>query len=115
MKLFRTSTFTGVNDFAEFEHEISLLGSLRHPNIALFYGAVLAPPRVGIVIEFCDHGTLAEYMTKRHGSLTFRRKLEILLDVCRAALFLHNRGIIHRDLKMRQSGFLYTLASRVVL
>lgn len=47
VKLFRTSSFAGQTDFSEFGHEISLLGSLRHPNIVLFFGAVLASPRVG--------------------------------------------------------------------
>ena len=62
IKLFRTSTFSGDMDFKEFERELQFIGSLRHPNILLFYGAVLVPPRVGIVTEFCPHGTLATYI-----------------------------------------------------
>ena len=77
-----------------------MCSSLRHPNIVLFFGACLQPPRVGIVLEFCEHGTLAEYMQKQRGRIPMERKLQILLDIARGVNFLHQRGIIHRDLKM---------------
>lgn len=99
LKLFRTSSLTQEQDFSEFEHELNLLSSLRHPNIIVCYGACLKVPRIGIVMEYCENGTLSSWLENNQGKIEFQRKLKMLLDIARGVDFLHRREIIHRDLK----------------
>lgn len=76
------------------ETSISML--LSHPNIVRCYGICIAPPKMVVVMEYCKH-TLLTHLRKR--SLTYRHKLLFMLDISRAISFLHDRGVIHRDIK----------------
>lgn len=42
----------------EFQAEVSMLSSLRHPNICLFLGACLKPPKRAIITELVPRGSL---------------------------------------------------------
>ena len=37
----------------EFKAEIEMMRKLRHPNVVLLMGAVMRPPNLSIVTEFC--------------------------------------------------------------
>lgn len=71
--------------------------SLRHYNIVNFFGACLVEPRIGLVVEYCEKGSLYRLLHKER--LSMPQKLQILLDISRGMSFLHNRNVIHRDLK----------------
>jgi hypothetical protein len=49
----------------EYEHEVSVLSHLRHPNLVLFLGACLDDGPLLIVSEFMDGGSLEQYMESR--------------------------------------------------
>jgi len=49
-------------------------------------------------MEFCSQGSLSKTIKKR-GTLTWERKLELLLHIAKGMRFLHQSNIIHRDLK----------------
>lgn len=76
------------------ETSISML--LSHPNIVRCYGICIVPPKMIVIMEYCKH-TLLTHLRKR--VLTYRHKLLFMIDVARAILFLHDHGIIHRDIK----------------
>ncbi len=38
------------------------MSKLRHPNIALFMGIVIDSAFVGLVIEYCNHGSLYDVL-----------------------------------------------------
>lgn len=72
-----------LNDESEmqtFEHELELLGSLKHPNIVSFYGACVKQPRIGIVTEFCDNGSGSDYIELNVGRISWEQKISILLN-----------------------------------
>lgn len=81
----------------EFEREVTLMRSLRHPNIVQFIGASNVKESLAIVIEFAPLGSLAGVMEKQQLSLSF--KVMCLLEIAKALQFLHSNGIIHRDIK----------------
>jgi serine/threonine protein kinase len=45
--------------------ELALLSTLRHPNCQLFIGATTAPPRIGVVLELLQTGSLSAFLHGR--------------------------------------------------
>ncbi|KAI7839821.1 hypothetical protein COHA_006442 [Chlorella ohadii] len=83
--------------------ECSLMASLRHPNIVQFMGVCSCPP--AMITEFCGKGSLTDVLKAGRSSpakaaqLPWTRRLNMALDAAKGMLYLHKRGIIHRDLK----------------
>eukprot|EP01105_Mastigella_eilhardi_P017200 TRINITY_DN3957_c0_g1_i2.p1 TRINITY_DN3957_c0_g1~~TRINITY_DN3957_c0_g1_i2.p1 ORF type:complete len:1904 (-),score=337.21 TRINITY_DN3957_c0_g1_i2:1008-6683(-) len=90
------STTQAVQDF---EKEVHMLEMLHHPNIVHFYGAVRIPPKLAIVTEFLDLGSLTAAMVKHHEEFGLALKLQCLLNCAQGMEYLHKSGILHRDLK----------------
>jgi hypothetical protein len=105
-----------------FEDEVDMMYSLRHPNICLFMGASLTPPKRAIVTELVNRGSLWDCLRspdpqfkqfmhasfpgavntcqQSHWPLYAIRK--IVEGTCKGLAYLHGRSpqpIIHRDLK----------------
>ncbi len=76
--------------------EISVSRILEHPNIVKCYGLSIAPPKVIIVYEFCDL-SLAQFIADVKPE--FEVALDIMIDVANAVAYLHERRLIHRDIK----------------
>ncbi|KAG2372726.1 hypothetical protein C9374_013627 [Naegleria lovaniensis] len=95
----------GSDDDETFEHEASILIGLRHPNVVLMMGVSVDEDNKYIITEFVKGGSLDKLIYNKKKAkneiITFGRKLEILKDICRALIYLHNTRppIIHRDLK----------------
>ncbi|XP_020584669.1 serine/threonine-protein kinase CTR1-like [Phalaenopsis equestris] len=87
----------------EFLREVSIMKSLRHPNIVLFMGAVTEPPHLSIVTEYLSRGSLYSLLHKpgMKEVLDERRRLNMAFDVAKGMNYLHKRNppIVHRDLK----------------
>ncbi len=84
-----------------FEHEVQILGQLRHAGIAQVYEAGTHDNGSEAIPYFAMeyvHGTpLLEYAAQRN--LTARQRLELISNICDAVQHAHQKGIIHRDLK----------------
>jgi serine/threonine protein kinase len=83
----------------EFESEVSMLSSLRHPNILNFLGAVVEGQKCLIVTELMPRGSLFYVLNKPSIEIDPRRRLRMALDVARGMNELHCHKIVHRDLK----------------
>lgn len=57
-------------------------------------------PRIALVLEYCDRGTLRSVLKAERGKISLERKKVMLLDISRGINYLHQKGIIHRDLKL---------------
>ncbi len=92
-------------------NEVTLLGTLSHPNImrflsiAVHHDTVQAP---WIVMQYYSHGSLFDLLSRAHrGSakaakeLTWGKRLDMLRDVAAGMVYLHSRKppIIHGDLR----------------
>jgi serine/threonine protein kinase len=85
-----------------FEHEVEVLGHLRHPGIAQVYGAGTYDDGSGAVPYFAmEYVSGAKPITRfaDERGLSIRRRLELFARVCDAVHYGHQKGIIHRDLK----------------
>jgi hypothetical protein len=87
------------------EREVSLMVSMRHPNVILFMGVCPDPPAV--VTEYCSRGSLYDLLRAARGApalarqLDWPRRLGVALDAAKGMLYLHSHKppIVHRDLK----------------
>ncbi|MFM7136411.1 MAG: serine/threonine-protein kinase, partial [Planctomycetota bacterium] len=85
-----------------FRREAELLGRLRHPGIAQVFTAgtflVEGEETPSFVMEFIAGAEPLVRACERR-KLAPRRRLEVLLAVCRAVAHGHASGVVHRDLK----------------
>jgi serine/threonine protein kinase len=74
---------------------------LRHPNIALLMGVIPKIPNIVIVFELMSFGSLYNllHVKKSAIQLSIEERLRIARDVARVFYYMHELGIVHRDLK----------------
>lgn len=100
IKVFLEQDLTAEN-MEDFCNEISILSRLRHPNVILFLGACTKPPRLSMITEYMELGSLYHliHLSGQKKKLSWRRKLKMLRDICRGLMCIHRMKIVHRDLK----------------
>lgn len=84
--------------FSEFQHEVSLMAALDHPNIVRLHGIMLNPLRM--IMELCAKGDLFRALeAKRVNSPQLR--LRIACDIAHGMNVLHccTPPLAHRDLR----------------
>lgn len=83
-----------------FRREFELTSRLKHPNLVRVYDfeAGLDDGSYFITMEFAGNKTLDDIVNQR-GALPFEETLSILVTLARTLSFIHNRSIIHRDVK----------------
>jgi len=94
-------------DELDFQNEISVMSTLRHPNLVLFLGAVLENEPKMLVSEFLDGGSLEDFF-----ELKYKEKMKPFIppvamvhrwaiELGMAIAFLHGcrPPVIHRDIK----------------
>jgi len=84
----------------EFMSEMSILRRLRaHPNVVLFIGVTFPPDPLSMITEFCEGGSLLDYMSSNQFGQEMKNKF--IYDIALGMLHLHREGVIHRDLAAR--------------
>ena len=82
----------------KFRQECVLLSQLRHPNVVHFVGVCTGSTEddLSLIMERL-HSDLDKYL-ELQPNIPLHRKLSILVDTSHGLLYLHSKGIIHRDL-----------------
>ena len=78
-----------------FRREGQIIAKLDHPNIIKVYEQGERSGVRYIVEEYFQGEPIDQYLRERD----WGRKLTVLLQVCSALRYAHDRGIIHRDIK----------------
>jgi serine/threonine protein kinase len=116
----------GDSDHARaFLQEAAILSTLRHPNIVSCFGSVIVSeeddskttnpsvlgaintqqllwhrPLCGVLLEYCNGGSLRQYISSpAFVHTSWQLRLRWALDAATGLAFLHEREIVHRDIK----------------
>ncbi len=81
-----------------FHTEAQAVAMLSHPNIVTVYDVSRTQDVNYIVMELIEGMTLKQYMQKR-GQLSWKETLHFSMQISKALIHAHSRGIIHRDIK----------------
>jgi len=96
LKLIRPS-LTDKPGFAErFQREAQALRDLKHPHIVDVYDFDVRDGMWYLLMEYVDGSSLRELLLAKELP---PRRLEIVVQVCEALQFAHDKGVVHRDIK----------------
>ncbi|CAL1706996.1 unnamed protein product [Somion occarium] len=89
------------DDVGDIQREVALLTQLRDaPNITQYFGCYLDGPRVWIVMEYAEGGSVRTLMKACKDNIIEEKYAVIIIrEVLQGLRFLHKSSIIHRDLK----------------
>ncbi|MEM1759773.1 MAG: tetratricopeptide repeat protein [Thermofilaceae archaeon] len=95
-----------------FEAEGKILAQLRHPNVVQIFSLFRDKGTVYLVMELLEGQTLGEYL-KQEKVLPPERVEAIVSDLVKALATLHDRGVLHLDIK--PDNIILTTTNRLVL
>jgi len=81
-----------------FKLELAIQSKVHHPNIVEFYRAFTVADTTFVALELCPNGSLTD-MIKKRKFLTMGEIRRIMIQLCGAVKYLHQRDVVHRDIK----------------
>ena len=80
--------------------EANILKTLRHPNIVEYIDLIHTANHTMVVMEYIDAGNLFNYIITMPRTLAYWRETrDNMIDVAFALSYLHEKKVIHGDLK----------------
>ncbi len=84
---------------AEVRNEVQMLSILRHPKIVMLMGMCSKTSNLAIVFEYLPKGCLFDVLHTTPTDISQEQRLKIAYDIAGIFSFLHQSGVVHRDLK----------------
>ncbi|KAJ3175025.1 hypothetical protein HDU87_006559 [Geranomyces variabilis] len=79
--------------------EIDLLRQCSHRNVLQYYGCLPTSDQMWILTDYCAAGSVSDLMELTEATLSEQQMGVVLAAALEGLVFLHGRGIVHRDLK----------------
>jgi serine/threonine-protein kinase len=97
LKMVRAGSLAGPRQLQRFKTESRAMARLDHPHIVPIYEDGEHQGQPFFTMKFMDGGSLAEHLPRFSADLP--RAVELLTQVARAIHYLHEKRLLHRDLK----------------
>jgi serine/threonine protein kinase len=82
-------------------HEVSIMRELNHPHIVKLMEVFYAKRQIYLIMELASGGELFDLLTRQpNDHFTESFSAVLMTQMMSAVLYLHSRGIVHRDLKL---------------
>ena len=82
----------------QFERESYIIAQLNHPHVIhVIDKGLLKDKTPYFIMEYLQGQDLAQLI--QQGGLEVNKKIELLIQVCKALSYAHKNGVIHRDIK----------------
>ena len=78
-------------------NDVDKFFQLDHPNIIQTFDTCVEDDHIWLFLEFCPHGDLNKFYETK--ILKFHRHLPITIQIAKGIQYLHNKNIVHRDVK----------------
>lgn len=103
------------DDVGDIQREVALLTQLRDaPNVTKYFGCYMDGPRVWIVMEYAQGGSVRTLMKACKDSVLEEKYVSVITrEVLNGLSYLHKSAIIHRDLKA--ANILVTSTGKVMI
>jgi CheY-like chemotaxis protein len=111
LKILSSSSANFEEVIRRFEYEIEIMSQIDHPNVIAFHDQGTYHGATYLVMEYLNGIDLEELLISR-GRLAEKVVFAIAFDLACAINEIHDKGIIHRDIKLKNS--IYTPATRQV-
>ncbi|KND04013.1 ULK/FUSED protein kinase [Spizellomyces punctatus DAOM BR117] len=89
-----------LSEIPALQAEISTHRALFHPNIVCLTDCFESKGEVCVVTEYCAGGDLLAKL-QEEGRFDVEKVREVARGLCRGLRYLHEKGIVHRDLKLQ--------------
>ncbi|KAI1311956.1 hypothetical protein EDD11_003236 [Mortierella claussenii] len=99
IKLIRRQSVDNTPRINKIGREISVLRTIRHPNIIALFDVIETERYIGIVIEYASGGELFDHILA-HRYLKERDACRLFAQLMSGVHYLHSKHIVHRDLKL---------------
>jgi serine/threonine protein kinase len=85
----------------EIQNEIVMQSIIRHPGVVMLMGVIPKIPDIYIVFEQVKQGSLFDLLHMKKNSLELnpKQRIKIALETAVVFEYMHNIGIVHRDIK----------------
>mmetsp|Transcript_30742 Transcript_30742/g.30231 ORF Transcript_30742/g.30231 Transcript_30742/m.30231 type:complete len:104 (+) Transcript_30742:1663-1974(+) len=80
--------------------EIEVLKMCQHPSIINLIDLFENSDYYYIVLEYMEGKDMFDYLQKRNFKISEKRAKEIANQIAEAISYMHNYGIVHRDIKL---------------
>jgi len=99
IKSYEKSKMTEPQHWKRVQQEIKLMEKLNHPHIIQMLEMIDSPKRIHIVMEHAGGGNLCTYVKQRK-RLAEPEARKIFIQLLLGIEYMHDLGIIHRDIKL---------------